>query len=130
MAVERAQVETRRPPARLRRRQFQDLKVRAGLDGVLQQLPVEVGQRVTPGTPLAKVAQPEKLKAVVKIAETQAKDILPGQKATVDTRNGVIEGHVSRGAPAAQQGTVTVDIALDGALPTRPRPHARVAATP
>ncbi len=129
MAVQQAQVEQRRALARLRRRQFQDLKVRAGLDGVLQQLPVEVGQRVTPGTPLAKVAQPEKLKAVVKIAETQAKDILPGQKATVDTRNGVIEGHVSRVDPAAQQGTVTVDIALDGALPKGARPELSVDGT-
>ncbi len=129
MAVQQAQVEQRRALARLRRRQFQDLKVRAGLDGVLQQLPVEVGQRVTPGTPLAKVAQPEKLKAVVKIAETQAKDILPLQKATVDTRNGVIEGHVSRVDPAAQQGTVTVDIALDGALPKGARPELSVDGT-
>ncbi len=129
MAVQEAQVEQRRALARLRRRQFLDLKVRAGLDGVLQQLPVEVGQRVTPGTPLAKVAQPEKLKAVVKIAETQAKDILPGQKATVDTRNGVIDGHVSRVDPAAQQGTVTVDIALDGALPKGARPELSVDGT-
>jgi HlyD family secretion protein len=129
MAVQEAQVEQRRALARLRRRQFLDLKVRAGLDGVLQQLPVEVGQRVTPGTPLAKVAQPEKLKAVVKIAETQAKDILPGQKATVDTRNGVIDGHVARVDPAAQQGTVTVDVALDGALPKGARPELSVDGT-
>ena len=129
MAVQEAQVDQRRALARLRRRQFLDLKVRAGLDGVLQQLPVEVGQRVTPGTPLAKVAQPERLKAVVKIAETQAKDILPGQKATVDTRNGVIDGHVARVDPAAQQGTVTVDIALDGALPKGARPELSVDGT-
>jgi len=129
MAVQEAQVEQRRALARLRRRQFLDLKVRAGLDGVLQQLPVEVGQRVTPGTPLARVAQQEKLKAVVKIAETQAKDILPGQKATVDTRNGVIDGHVARVDPAAQQGTVTVDIALDGALPKGARPELSVDGT-
>src|SRR6266511_3208723 len=129
MAVQEAQVEQRRALARLRRRQFLDLKVRAGLDGVLQQLPVEVGQRVTPGTPLAKVAQPGRLKAVVKVAETQAKDILPGQKATVDTRNGVIDGHVARVDPAAQQGTVTVDIALDGALPKGARPELSVDGT-
>jgi len=129
MAVQQAQVEQRRALARLRRRQFLDLKVRAGLDGVLQQVPVEVGQRVTPGTPLAKVAQPEKLKAVVKVAETQARDILPGQKATVDTRNGVIDGHVARVDPAAQQGTVTVDIALDGALPKGARPELSVDGT-
>ena len=129
MAVQEAQVDQRRALARLRRRQFQDLKVRAGLDGVLQQLPVEVGQRVTPGTPLARVAQPERLKAVVKIAETQAKDILIGQKATVDTRNGVIDGHVARVDPAAQQGTVTVDIALDGELPKGARPELSVDGT-
>jgi HlyD family secretion protein len=129
MAVQAAQVDQRRALARLRRRQFQDLHVRAGLDGVLQQLPVEVGQRVTPGTPLARVAQPERLKAVVKIAETQAKDILIGQKATVDTRNGVIDGHVARVDPAAQQGTVTVDIALDGELPKGARPELSVDGT-
>jgi len=129
MAVQAAQVDQRRALARLRRRQFQDLKVRAGIDGMLQQLPVEVGQRVVPGTPLARVAQPERLKAVVKIAETQAKDVLIGQKATVDTRNGVIEGHVARVDPAAQQGTVTVDIALDGELPKGARPELSVDGT-
>src|SRR5207247_6532512 len=95
----------------------------------VQEVPVEGGHRVTPGTPVAKGAQPEKLKAVVKVAETQAKDILPLQKATVDTRNGVIEGHVSRVDPAAQQGTVTVDIALDGSLPKGARPELRVDGT-
>jgi HlyD family secretion protein len=129
MAVQDAQVEQRRALARLRRRQFQDLKVRAGLDGILQQLPVEVGQRVTAGTPLAKVAQPGRLKAVVKIAETQAKDVQPGQKATIDTRNGVIDGHVARVDPAAQQGTVTVDVALDGPLPKGARPELSVDGT-
>jgi HlyD family secretion protein len=129
MAVQEAQVDQRRALARLRRRQFQDLKVRAGINGMLQQLPVEVGQRVVPGTPLARVAQPEKLKAVVKIAETQARDVLFGQKATVDTRNGVIEGHVARVDPAAQQGTVTVDIALDGELPKGARPELSVDGT-
>jgi HlyD family secretion protein len=129
MAVQAAQVDQRRALARLRRRQFEDLRVRAGINGVLQQLPVEVGQRVVAGTPLARVAQPERLKAVVKIAETQAKDVLPGQKATVDTRNGVIEGHVARVDPAAQQGTVTVDIALDGELPKGARPELSVDGT-
>jgi HlyD family secretion protein len=129
MAVQEAQVDQRRALARLRRRQFQDLKVRAGINGMLQQLPVEVGQRVVPGTPLARVAQPEKLKAVVKIAETQARDVVIGQKATVDTRNGVIEGHVARVDPAAQQGTVTVDIALDGELPKGARPELSVDGT-
>ena len=129
VAVQEAQVEQRRALAGLRRKQVRDLKVKAGLDGVLQQLPVEVGQSVTPGTPLAKVAQPEKLKAVVRIAETQAKDILVGQRATVDTRNGIIEGRVSRVDPAAQQGTVTVDIALLGGLPKGARPELSVDGT-
>ncbi len=88
LAVQEATVDQRRAEARLRRSQFQALHVRAGLDGILQQVPVEVGQRVTPGTNLARVAQPEKLKAVVKVAETQARDVQIGQKANVDTRNG------------------------------------------
>jgi HlyD family secretion protein len=129
MAVQEAQVEQRRAQARLRRGQVQDLRVKAGLDGVLQQLPVEVGQRVSSGTPLARVAQPGRLKAVVKVAETQAKDILPGQKASVDTRNGVVEGQVARVDPAAQQGTVTVDIALLGELPKGARPELSVDGT-
>jgi HlyD family secretion protein len=99
------------------------------MDGVLQQVPVEVGQRVAPGTNLARVAQPGKLKAVVKIAETQARDLVPGQKATIDTRNGVVPGHVSRVDPGAQNGTVTVDLALDGALPKGARPDLTVDGT-
>src|SRR5262249_12613347 len=89
LAVQEAQVEQQRATARLRRTQFNNLKVRAGMTGVLQLLPVEVGSRVTPGTNLARVADPGRLKAVVKIAETQAKDVQIGQKATIDTRNGV-----------------------------------------
>jgi len=129
MAVQQAQVEQSRGLARLRRKQFNDLRVRAGIDGVLQLLPVEVGQSVTPGTPLARVAEPGKLKAVVRIAETQAKDVQVGQKALVDTRNGVIEGHVSRVDPAAQQGTVSVDVALHGELPKGARPELSVDGT-
>jgi HlyD family secretion protein len=129
MAVQEATVEQRRAEARLRRNQFQALHVRAGLDGILQQVPVEVGQRVTPGTNLARVAQPEKLKAVVKVAETQARDIQLGQKASVDTRNGVIAAHVSRVDPAVQNGTVTVDLALDGELPKGARPDLSVDGT-
>ena len=84
------------------------------MTGVLQQLPVEVGQRVTPGTNIARVADPTKLKAQIKIAETQAKDIQINQPASIDTRNGIIPGHVTRVDPAVEQGTVTVDVALDG----------------
>jgi HlyD family secretion protein len=138
IAVQQAQVEQRRGFARLRRSQVDQLKVRAGIDGVLQQLglaadgttrPLEVGQRVTPGATLAKVVQPSRLKAVIRIAETQAKDIVPGQEATIDTRNGFIAGHVARVDPAAQNGTVTVDVALDGELPKGARPELSVDGT-
>jgi HlyD family secretion protein len=138
LAVQAAQVEQARGTARLRRSQVDQLKVRSGIDGVLQQLglaadgsarPLEVGQRVTAGTTLAKVVQPTHLKAVIKIAETQAKDILLGQVASIDTRNGIIPGHVARVDPAAQNGTVTVDVALDGALPKGARPELSVDGT-
>ncbi len=129
LTVQVAQVEQAKALARLRREQFNALKVRAGMEGVLQQLPVEVGSRVTAGTNLARVAQPGKLKAVVRIAETQAKDVEKGQKASVDTRNGVVEGHVARVDPAAQNGTVTVDVALDGPLPKGARPELSVDGT-
>ena len=129
LAVQQAQVEQRRAQAALRHSQVDGLKVRAGLSGVLQQVPVEVGQRVTPGTNLARVAQPEKLKAVVRIPETQARDVQIGQKASVDTRNGIVEGRVARVDPAAQNGTVTVDIALAGTLPKGARPDLTVDGT-
>ena len=93
------------------------LKVTPGFSGVLQQVPVEVGQRVGPGANLARVADPGRLKAELKIAETQAKDIEVGQMAEIDTRNGVIAGLVSRKDPAAANGTVTVDVSLTGELP-------------
>ena len=91
--------------------------MRAGISGVLQELPVQVGQQLTPGTTLAKVAEPTKLKAQLKIAETQAKDVQIGQPASIDTRNGIVAGKVSRIDPAVQNGTVTVDVALEGELP-------------
>jgi HlyD family secretion protein len=129
LAVQKAQVEQLRAALGLARTQVADLSVRAGIAGVLQQLPVEVGQRVTPGTVLAKVAEPGKLKAELKIAETQAKDILISQKASIDTRNGIVEGRVSRIDPAVQQGTVTVDVELLGALPAGARPDLSVDGT-
>ena len=113
----------------MKRSQLDGLRVRAGLTGVLQLVPVEVGQRVVPGTNLARVADPERLKAVVRIPETQAKDVQLGQKATVDTRNGEIAGHVARVDPAAREGTVAVDIALDGPLPKGARPDLTVDGT-
>ena len=88
---------------------------------MLQLLPVDVGQHVTPGTNLARVADPKKLKAEIKIAETQAKDVVIGLKAAIDTRNGIVSGHVSRIDPSVQNGTVTVDVAID-----QPLPRARV----
>jgi HlyD family secretion protein len=129
LAAEKARVDQMRALYGLRRTQVSALKVRAGIDGVLQQMPVEVGQEATPGTTLAKVAQPRKLKAELRIAETQAKDIEIGQKASIDTRNGVIEGEVSRVDPAVLEGTVTVDVALLGELPKGARPDLSVDGT-
>jgi HlyD family secretion protein len=113
----------------LKRKQVDQLTIRAGIDGVLQEVDVEVGQRVPAGTILAKVADPKKLKAELKIAETQMKDVRVGLDATVDTRNGIIPGRVIRIDPAAQNGTVTVDVALLGALPPGARPELSVDGT-
>jgi len=117
MAVQQSLVDQARAFLRLTQQQRDELKVRAGLDGMLQLVPVEVGQQVAPGTNLARVANPSRLKAEIKIAETQAKDIQLGQKAEVDTRNGVVEGRVARIDPSVQNGTRTVDVTLTGALP-------------
>jgi HlyD family secretion protein len=127
--AQQARVEQLRALYELKKAQLDSLRVRAGTDGVLQELSVEVGQRVTEGTILAKVAQPTKLKAELKIPETQAKDVQIGQSASVDTRNGIISGHVMRVDPAVQNGTVTVDVKLDGALPKGARPDLSVEGT-
>jgi HlyD family secretion protein len=103
--------------------------VRAGIPGVLQELPVEVGQRVPPGTTLARVARPEQLKAELRVPETQAKDVTAGLRASIDTRNGVIPGRVLRVAPSAQDGTVIVDVALEGPLPRGARPNLSIDGT-
>ena len=129
LAAKRATVEQFRALYDLRRSQKAALTVRAGISGVLQEVPVEVGQEVTPGANLARVAQPDKLKAQLRIAETQAKDIEVGQKAIVDTRNGIIEGKVIRIDPAVREGTVTVDVALIGPLPKGARPDLSVDGT-
>jgi HlyD family secretion protein len=129
LAAQTVQIEKLKAAWELKKQQVQQLKVRAGAAGVLQQMAVEVGQKVLPGAVLAKVAQPTKLKAELKIAETQTKDILIGQAATIDTRNGLIPGHVSRIDPAAINGTVTVDVKLDGALPAGARPDLSVDGT-
>lgn len=129
MAVQQARVEQLRALAALKQKTLASLKVRAGIDGVLQELPVQVGQRVTPGTILAKVAVPEHLKAELKVPEVQAKDIQLGQPAMVDTHNGTVQGSVMRIDPAVQNGTVTVDIKLDGSLPQGARPDLSVEGT-
>jgi HlyD family secretion protein len=113
----------------LRRSQADALHVRAGITGVLQLLPVDVGQSVAVGTNLARVADPHHLKAEIKIAETQAKDITIGQNAAVDTRNGIVKGHVIRIDPSVVNGTVTVDVGIDDALPVGARPDLSVDGT-
>lgn len=129
LAVQEAQLEQRRALVALRRQEVDRLRVRAGMSGVVQQLAVEVGQQVTPGTNLARVADLTRLKAEVRIAETQVKDIGIGLSATIDTRNGFIPGKVIRVDPAAQNGTVTVDVALEGELPRGARPDMSVDGT-
>ncbi len=122
LAVENNALEQARALQKLRSDRLNSLQVLAGIDGVLQQVPVEEGQRVTPGTNLARVARPDRLKAEVRIAETQAKDVLFGQIAVIDTRNGKVQGKVVRIDPAVQQGTVTVEVRLEGELPKGARP--------
>lgn len=129
LAAQQSKVDQQRALYELKKSQVDQLHVRPGIDGVLQELDVEVGQKVTMGTVMARVAQPTHLKAQLKIAETQAKDVAIGQKASVDTHNGIIAGHVSRIDPAVTNGTVTVDVALDGALPSGARPDLSVEGT-
>jgi HlyD family secretion protein len=129
IASKQAEVEQLKAMAQMRKDQMEQLRVRAGFTGVLQQLPVEVGQRVAAGTNLARVADPTKLKAEIKIAETQAKDIQINLPAKIDTRNGVVDGHVVRVDPAVEQGTVRVDVAIDGELPRGARPDLSVDGT-
>jgi HlyD family secretion protein len=129
LAAQMAKVEQMRALYGLKKSQVDALHVRAGIDGVLQLLPVDVGQHVTPGMNLARVADPKKLRAEVKIAETQAKDVIPGQKASIDTRNGIVNGHVSRVDPSVINGTVTVDVTIDDPLPPGARPDLSVDGT-
>jgi HlyD family secretion protein len=129
LAAQQAKVDQMKALYQLKESQVQALHVRAGIDGVLQLLPVDVGQHVTPGMNLARVADPKKLRAEVKIAETQAKDVVPGQKASIDTRNGIVNGHVSRVDPSVINGTVTVDVTIDDPLPPGARPDLSVDGT-
>lgn len=116
LAVKKAEVDRFRAMAKLRHDELEALAVRAGMHGVLQLLPVDVGQQVQFGSNLARVADPTKLKAEIRVAETQARDIRIGQRTTIDTRNGVVEGKVSRIDPSVQNGTVTVDVHITGDL--------------
>ena len=126
LAVKEAEVDRLTAQAKLKLAEADALNVRAGMRGILQVVPVEVGAQVQPGANLARVADPTRLKAEVQIAETQAKDVQIGQPAEIDTRNGIASGKVSRVAPSVQNGTVTVDVALPGELPAGARPDLSV----
>ena len=129
LAVQQAKVDQMRALAELKQKQLDRLRVRAGVEGVLVELPLNVGQHVLPGTELAKIVQPNHLMAELKIPETQARDVTIGEPASVDTHNGVIAGTVSRVDPAVQNGTVTVDVKLTGELPKGARPDLSVDGT-
>jgi len=129
MAEQQAKVDQMRALAGLKQKQLEALKVRAGIDGVLVDLPLQVGQHVLPGAMLAKVVQPNHLIAELKIPETQARDIQIGQPSMVDTHNGTVSGNVMRVDPAVQNGTVTVDVQLTGELPKGARPDLSVDGT-
>ena len=129
LAVEQTKVDQARALYQLKQQQLAALHVTAGISGVLVDLPHQVGEHVAPGVTLAKVVQPDQLKASLKIAETQARDIQIGQPASIDTHNGVIPGRVQRIAPAVQNGTVTVDVELTGPLPQGARPDLSVDGT-
>ena len=129
LAQQQAKVDQARTLAALKQKQLDALRVRAGISGVLVDLPMQVGQHVQPGTMLAKVVQPEHLMAALKIAETQARDVQFGEPASIDTHNGIIGGTVMRVDPAVQNGTVTVDVKLTGELPRGARPDLSVDGT-
>jgi HlyD family secretion protein len=129
LAAQSARLEQVRNAYQRRLEQVDSLNVKAGIAGVLQQVPVEEGQRVTLGANIARVARPEELMAELRIAETQARDVQIGQRVDVDTRNGIVEGRVVRIDPAVQAGTVRVDVDLVGALPRGARPDLSVDGT-
>jgi multidrug efflux pump subunit AcrA (membrane-fusion protein) len=129
IAAQQTQVQKQRAVADFRREQLDALHVRAGGEGVVQELSLELGQWVTPGTVLAKVVRPDQLKAILRIPEALAKDVTSGQLAHVDTRNGIVNGHVTRVATAAHQGTVDVEVGFDGPLPKGARPDQTVDGT-
>jgi HlyD family secretion protein len=129
LAVSQSALDQSRTLYELRKKQIADLRVRAGMHGVLQELSVQIGQQVAPGTNLARVSDPTRLKAEVRIAETQAKDIQEGQAAEIDTRNGIIPGRVRRVDPSVQNGTRLVEVQLLGELPKGAVPDLNVDGT-
>lgn len=126
VAARQVRLDQQRRLLALRKQKLERLQIRAGIHGVLQQLEVQVGELVSAGTVIARVSDPRHLKAELKIAETQAKDILLGQRAEIDTRNGIIQGSVMRVDPAVIEGTVTIDVRLEGELPKGARPDLSV----
>jgi RND family efflux transporter MFP subunit len=129
LALQQAQVGRLRAVTDFQRGRVRSMEVKAGATGILQDLTLEVGQWAQPGATLARIVEPGRLKAVLRIPETQAKDVVIGQPASIDTRNGVVEGRVARIDPAVQNGTVTVDVALQGDLPRGARPDLSVDGT-
>lgn len=129
LAQQQTKIDQMRALAELKQKQLEDLKVRAGIEGVLVDLPLQVGQHVLPGAMLAKVIQPNHLMAELKVAETQARDVQIGQPALIDTHNGTVAGSVQRVDPAVQNGTVTVDVKITGELPEGARPDLSVDGT-
>jgi HlyD family secretion protein len=129
IAEQQAKVDQFRALAELKQEQLDALKVRAGIEGILTELPLQVGQHVLPGTMLAKVVQPNHLMAELKIPETQARDVQIGQPSVIDTHNGTVDGNVWRVDPSVQNGTVTVDVKLTGDLPQGARPDLSVDGT-
>jgi len=129
LSAKEAEVDQQRALYRLRQEQLESLYVRPGLAGVVQEVAVEIGQQVAPGSSLALVAEPSRLKAELRVPATQARDVQVGQKTTVDTRNGLVEGTVARVNPAVREGTVAVEVRLVGALPRGARPDLNVDGT-
>jgi multidrug resistance efflux pump len=129
IALQQAQVGRLRDVTNFQRGRVRSMEVKAGANGILQELPLEVGQWAQSGATLARLVEPGKLKAVLRIPETQAKDVTLGQPATIDTRNGLVKGKVMRIDPAVQNGTVTVDVSLEGELPRGARPDLSVDGT-
>ena len=129
LAERQSQVDQARAFMTLKAREVDALRVRPGVAGILQVVPVDVGQQVTPGTNLARVVNPSRLMAEVKVPETQAKDVQVGQRASIDTHNGSVSGRVTRVDPSVQNGTVTVDVAIDDPLPAGSRPDLSVDGT-